>query len=252
HWMGVGCSQDRHWWCAPLDARRCSWSLCCTGDAACDGEELVDNRIEDDAQGVQTEATDGGFGRQKGFEQRPFGVSEIVDAMSRGRPAIEGDTSLPGTRVVAVLEQVARTHGLLQVLQVGNGPEFLTRALDDWVHRHGVTLAFSRPGTPTDNPYIEAFNGRLRTECWSSTGSSRWRRRGRRLRPGGSITTRCGHTPLCVTGLLQPTKRRGCKTNQEKKQANLSGGRFWGHLTSCVVSRAAWSRMRGAGQVRYE
>src|SRR5262249_25482332 len=39
--------------------------------------ELVDNRIEDDAQGGQTEATDGGFGREKGFEQRPFGVSEI-------------------------------------------------------------------------------------------------------------------------------------------------------------------------------
>jgi putative transposase len=66
---------------------------------------------------------------------------------------------------VAVLERVAAHHGLPQVIQVDNGPEFTSRALDVWAHRHGVKLAFSRPGTPTDNPFIEAFNGRLRAEC---------------------------------------------------------------------------------------
>ena len=30
---------------------------------------------------------------------------------------------------------------------------------------NGVTLDFSRPGKPTDNAYIEAFNGRFRSEC---------------------------------------------------------------------------------------
>ena len=46
-----------------------------------------------------------------------------------------------------------------------NGPEFTSKALDEWAARNTVKLIFSRPGTPTDNPYIEAFNGRLRDEC---------------------------------------------------------------------------------------
>src|SRR5688572_11738013 len=43
--------------------------------------------------------------------------------------------------------------------------EFCSRALDAWAHRHGVRLEFSRPGKPTDNAFIESFNGRLRQEC---------------------------------------------------------------------------------------
>ena len=48
---------------------------------------------------------------------------------------------------------------------VDNGPEFVSRALDEWAHRHGAKLTFSRPGTSTDNAYIESFNARLRQEC---------------------------------------------------------------------------------------
>ena len=46
-----------------------------------------------------------------------------------------------------------------------NGPEFISKALDRWAYDHGVTLDFSRPGKPTDNPYIESFNGSFRDEC---------------------------------------------------------------------------------------
>jgi putative transposase len=85
--------------------------------------------------------------------------------MSRESPAIEVDRSLTGARVVAVLERAAARYGLPKVIQVDNGAEFTSQALDAWAHRHGAKLAFSRPGTPTDNPYIEAFNGRIRQEC---------------------------------------------------------------------------------------
>ena len=99
------------------------------------------------------------------YDGRRFRALTVVDNMTRESPAIEVDTSLPSTRVVAVLERLAQTHGLPQVLQVDNGPEFISKALDEWAHRCGVKLKFSRLGTPTDNPYIEAFNGRLREEC---------------------------------------------------------------------------------------
>jgi putative transposase len=94
-----------------------------------------------------------------------FRVLTLVDNMRRESPAIAVDRSLTGQRVVAVLERLAAQRGLPQVLQVDNGPEFTSRALDAWAHQRDVKLAFSRPGTPTDNPFIEAFNGRLRQEC---------------------------------------------------------------------------------------
>jgi transposase InsO family protein len=46
-----------------------------------------------------------------------------------------------------------------------NGPEFVSKELDLWAFMRGVTLDFSRPGKPTDNAYIESFNGKFRSEC---------------------------------------------------------------------------------------
>jgi len=96
---------------------------------------------------------------------RRFRAFTLVDNMSRESPAIEVDASLSGQRVVAMLDRLAGTYGVPKILFVDSGPEFTSKALDAWAHRHGVKLAFSRPGTPTDNPFIQAFNARLRE--WS-------------------------------------------------------------------------------------
>jgi putative transposase len=95
---------------------------------------------------------------------RRFRAFTVVDHMTRESPAIEVDGSLSGQRVVMMLERLACTHGLPKVLWVENGPEFTSKALDEWAHRRGVKLAFSRPGTPTDHPFIEAFTARFREE----------------------------------------------------------------------------------------
>lgn len=50
-------------------------------------------------------------------------------------------------------------------IQVDHGPEFVSLALDKWAYDNGVVLDFSRPGKPTDNPFIESFNGSFRDEC---------------------------------------------------------------------------------------
>jgi putative transposase len=72
---------------------------------------------------------------------------------------------LTGQRVTAVLDRLAQAQQVPKEIFVDNGPKFVSRALDEWAHRHEVKLAFSRPGTPTDNAYIESFNARLRQEC---------------------------------------------------------------------------------------
>jgi putative transposase len=99
------------------------------------------------------------------YDGRRFRMLTLVDTATRECPAIEVGQSLTGPRVVAVLNRLKVIRDLPRSISVDNGPEFISKALDAWAHEHGVYLEFSRPGTPTDNAYIEAFNGRLREEC---------------------------------------------------------------------------------------
>jgi putative transposase len=96
---------------------------------------------------------------------RQFRMLNLMDGFTRESPRIEVDTSLPGLRVVRVLEDVARERGYPQAIQVDNGPEFVSRVVDQWAFEHSVELHFIAPGKPTENAFIESFNGKFRDEC---------------------------------------------------------------------------------------
>ena len=96
---------------------------------------------------------------------RKFRTANLKDDCTRECPAIEVDFSLPGERVVEMLERAARERGYPDILVVDNGPELRGRALDRWADDKGVQLYFIDPGKPTQNAYIESFNGRFREEC---------------------------------------------------------------------------------------
>ena len=89
----------------------------------------------------------------------------MVDGWDRRCPHIEVDHALTGERVVRVLERLQQLGRRPAVLQMDNGPEFTSKALDRWADENGVKLQFTRPGKPTDNGQIESFNGRVREEC---------------------------------------------------------------------------------------
>ena len=89
----------------------------------------------------------------------------IVDDFTKECLAIEVDTSLPGRRVVSVLERLAEMRGLPRSITVDNGPEFISKALDAWAYEQRLTLRFIEPGKPQQNAYIERFNGKFRDEC---------------------------------------------------------------------------------------
>jgi putative transposase len=89
----------------------------------------------------------------------------VVDECTRESVAIETDHSLPGLRVIAVLERLRESRGLPKVISVDNGPEFSGHALDAWAYKRGVKLDFIDPGKPVQNAFIESFNGRFRDEC---------------------------------------------------------------------------------------
>ncbi len=89
----------------------------------------------------------------------------IVDDFTKECLAIEVDTSLPGRRVVGVLERLAELRGLPRTITVDNGPEFVSKALDAWAYEQRLVLHFIEPGKPQQNAYIESFNGKFRDEC---------------------------------------------------------------------------------------
>jgi putative transposase len=96
---------------------------------------------------------------------RRFRALTVVDIYTRECLAIEVGQSLKGHDVVRVLQQVSRQRGTPQVLFCDNGSEFTSQAMDLWAYHNQVKIDFSRPGKPTDNAYIESFNGTLRAEC---------------------------------------------------------------------------------------
>jgi putative transposase len=96
---------------------------------------------------------------------RRFKVFTLVDVFTRESLMLFVDFSIGGKRVTALLDQVAELRGLPEVITCDNGPEFTSRAMDEWAHRRGVKLDFIRPGKPIENAYVESFNGKLRDEC---------------------------------------------------------------------------------------
>jgi len=127
-------------------------------------------------------------------------VLTIVDIFSRFSPALEPRLTFRGTDVVATLDRVCNEVGFPATIRVDQGSEFVSRDLDLWAYQRGVTQDFSRPGKPTDNAYIEAFNGRFRAEClnahWflsladAQKKVEDWRRYYNEERPHGAIGNR--------------------------------------------------------------
>jgi putative transposase len=109
------------------------------------------------------------FTRDSLASGRKFRTLNLMDGCTREALCIEVDTSLPGLRVVQVLERVGQERGLPETIQVDNGPEFISRVMDQWAYANGVALHFIDPGKPVQNAFIESFNGKFRDECLSQS-----------------------------------------------------------------------------------
>jgi len=99
------------------------------------------------------------------FDGRRIRVLAIVDNHTRESLSLVPSPRIRGINVVEVLEKVTQESGLPKRIKVDNGPEFISKDLDRWAYWNHVELDFSRPGKPSDNPFIEAFNSRFRQEC---------------------------------------------------------------------------------------
>tara|TARA_R110002072_G_scaffold284396_5_gene448700 strand:+ start:28465 stop:29301 length:837 start_codon:yes stop_codon:yes gene_type:complete len=103
------------------------------------------------------------------FDGKRIRALTVVDNFSRECMAIHVDYSIKGDHVVGVMDAIRQLHDRCpDRIQVDNGSEFISKVLNKWAYENNVVLDFSRPGTPTDNPFIESFNGSFRDECLNS------------------------------------------------------------------------------------
>ena len=128
---------------------------------------------------------------------RRIKVLTIVDDFSKEAIDLAVDFGISGHYVTRVLDQAARFRGYPKAIRTDQGPEFTGKALDQWAYQHGVQLKLIQAGKPTQNAFIESFNGRFRDEClndhwFTSLPQARilitaWRRDYNQHRPHSSL-----------------------------------------------------------------
>jgi putative transposase len=96
---------------------------------------------------------------------RTIRLLSVIDVLTREALALEGDTNLPGSRVVRILDRLRGERPVPNQIVLDNGPELISHVLEPWAHPHGVTLHCIDPGKPIQNTHCESFHRRLRDEC---------------------------------------------------------------------------------------
>ncbi len=95
---------------------------------------------------------------------RTFRTLNIIDDFARDLLAIEIDFTLPSMRLIRVLNRLIEQYGKPNQIRSDNGPEFISKATQDWAKENQIEWQFIKPGKPQQNAYIERFNGTYRTE----------------------------------------------------------------------------------------
>lgn len=99
------------------------------------------------------------------MDGRRFRALNVIDDCTKRCLWQEVDFSLSGHRVVRVLEQLVALYGKPKSVLMDNGPEFTSVAMQLWARKNGIVQLYIQPDKPTQNAYVESFNGKFRDEC---------------------------------------------------------------------------------------
>lgn len=103
------------------------------------------------------------------IDSRRFRILAVVDDCTRECLALVADTSLSGVRVGRELDVVINLRGRPQSIVSDNGTELTSMAILCWSQKTQIDWHYIAPGKPTQNAFIESFNGRLRDELLNET-----------------------------------------------------------------------------------
>ena len=88
----------------------------------------------------------------------------MVDEYTRECLAIGVRRRITSHEVLMTLADLFLEYGIPEHIRSDNGPEFVAKAVREWLADLGVTTLFIEPASPWENGYIESFNGKLRDE----------------------------------------------------------------------------------------
>ena len=97
-------------------------------------------------------------------EGRKFRMLNVIDEFSRECLSIRIARKLNSTDVIDVLSDLFILRGVPGYVRSDNGPEFIAKAVREWIVAVGAKTAFIEPGSPWENGYCESFNSKLRDE----------------------------------------------------------------------------------------
>lgn len=146
---------------------------------------------------------------------RKFRMLNIIDEFTRECLAIRIDRKLNSTDVIDVLSDLFILRGVPGYVRSDNGPEFIAKAVREWIAAVGAKTAFIEPGSPWENGYCESFNSKLRdellnSEIFYSLAEAKviieaWRRYYNTERPHSSL----GYKPPAPEAIAWPSKPAG-------------------------------------------
>jgi putative transposase len=137
------------------------------------------------------------FVEDRTYEGRKYRMLNIIDEFTHECLAIRIDRKLKSIDVIDVLSDLFILRGVPEHIRSDNGPEFVAKAVQEWITAVGAKTAYITPGSPWENGFIESFNARLRDELldgeiFYSLNEAKiviesWRRHYNAVRPHGSL-----------------------------------------------------------------
>jgi transposase InsO family protein len=137
------------------------------------------------------------FVEDRTHDGQKYRMLNVVDEFTRECLSIKINRKLKSSDVIDILCDLFILRGVPEHIRSDNGPEFVAKAVQDWIAAVGAKTAYIEPGSPWENGYIESFNARLRDELLNgeifyTLAEARiivesWRRFYNTLRPHGSL-----------------------------------------------------------------
>jgi transposase InsO family protein len=135
----------------------------------------------------------------------------VIDEFTHECLAIRVARKLKATDVIDVLADLFILRGVPGHVRSDNGPEFVAKAVQEWITAVGARTAYIAPGSPWENGYVESFNARLRDELLdgeifyslreAQVVIESWRRHYNAVRPHASLGYRAPAPEVFVPAL---------------------------------------------------
>ncbi len=160
------------------------------------------------------------FVEDRTHEGKKYRMLNVIDEFTHECLAIRIARKLKSIDVIDLLSDLFILRGVPEHIRSDNGPEFVAKAVQEWITAVGAKTAYITPGSPWENGFIESFNARLRDELldgeiFYSLAEAKiviesWRRHYNAVRPHGSL----GYKPPAPEIFVPPLAARAASQSR--------------------------------------